>query len=178
MSGLTYDEMRELKPCSDRSSAVTRMLGGKSGWNGKKISAADAVKSGVTFEDLVWAASAKAKTDPDIERRVRLWLADCAAHVLHIYEKDYPTDPRIRDAIIAARQFARGKTMAAAWDTARAAAMAAAWDTAMAAAMAAAWDAAGVAAWAAEEKWQLDRLVAWLSDPEPQDWPLPEAGVK
>lgn len=30
------------------------------------------------------------------------------------------------------------------------------------------------AAWDAEEQWQFDRLIAWLSDDEPADWQLPE----
>ena len=34
-------------------------------------------------------------------------------------------------------------------------------------------DAARVAARDADEAWQLDRLVAWMSDVEPADWPLP-----
>jgi hypothetical protein len=33
------------------------------------------------------------------------------------------------------------------------------------------------AAWADEEQWQFDRLVSWLSDDEPTDWPLPERAV-
>ena len=31
------------------------------------------------------------------------------------------------------------------------------------------------AAWAADENWQFDRLVMWLSDDEPSDWPIPLA---
>ena len=62
----------------------------------------------------------------------------------------------------------------------RDAARAAAWDAARDAAGAAAWDAARAAAWDAEETWQFDRLIARLSDDEPEDWPLPpqnKAGV-
>jgi hypothetical protein len=114
-------------------------------------SAADAKAAGVSFEDVVRAASAMAIDNKDVERRLRLWMADCAAHVLHIYEKTGDSDAP-RSAIIAARQFARGEIDAAAW-----------------AARDAAW-----AAWAAEEAWQYDRLIQWLSDEEPADWPLPE----
>ena len=194
MIGLTYEEMMALKPCREQAKAVTKLLGGAKTWNGKKISAREAVKAGVSYSDLVWAASTQARNDKDVERRLRLWLADCAAHVLHIYEKDYPDDRRPRDAIVAGRAYARGDTTdaakAAAWDAAKAAAwdaaIAAARDAAIAAARDAAWDAARAAAmnaaweaaWAAtrgaasatEEKWQLDRLVLWLSDKEPTDW--------
>ena len=152
MIGLTYKEMMALKPCPVQAKAVTKLLGGAKTWNGKKISARQAVKAGVSFENLVWAASAQAHDDKEIERRLRLWLADCAAHVLHIYEKDYPKDSRPRDAIAATRAYARVETTDAGW-----------------AARAAAW-AARAAASDAEEKWQLDRLVLWLSDKEPTDW--------
>ena len=52
------------------------------------------------------------------------------------------------------------------------AADAAAADAAYAAAAAAAADAD--AARSTEYGWQLDRLVVWFSDQEPEDWPLPE----
>jgi hypothetical protein len=76
---------------------------------------------------------------------------------------------------------AAGAAGAAAW-----AAGAAAWAAARAAGDAAwaAWaagDAAGDAAWAAwaagdaEKARQRDRLVAWFSDNEPEDWPITEA---
>lgn len=208
------------------------------------VDAARAVDAGATLDDLVWAGTALARHDPDVERRLRLWMADCAAHVLHIFERESPTDMRPREAIVAARRYARGEidaaacdvacdaarvaawgSRASAWDTASAAARyaagAAAWvnwragacDADMAAACDAAYDAAWAAAWAAacdaswdaaraaacdaawatvawaaavdaaraaacdaaraaEERWQLDRLVAWLSADEPEDWPL------
>ena len=181
---LTYDEVSALKPCSDSFRRVVKALGGKEDWNGNKIDAATARKAGCTFDDIVWVASSAAKTDPDVERRLRLWMADCAARVLHIYERTETSDAP-RDAIIAARRFARGEIDAtardAAWAAARAAARAAAWTAARAAARAAAWTAAWdaaraaarAAAWDAEERWQFDRLVLWLSEDEPQEWPLP-----
>ena len=195
---LTYPQLIALRPCEDARKRIEKLLGGKTKWNGKPITAAQAVAAGVSFDNLIWVASAVALTDKDVEHRLRLWIADCAARVLHLYEKQAPTDMRVRACIIAARQFARGEITAAAWAAAWAAARSAAWaaagDAAWAAARSAAWAAAGASAWAAagasawaaawtaagaaagnaEEKWQLDRLVAWLSDPEPTDWPLPE----
>ena len=38
-----------------------------------------------------------------------LWAAQCAEHVLHIFESEQPSDPRPRDAIEAARAWARGE---------------------------------------------------------------------
>ena len=84
------------------------------------------------------------------EKNQRLFAADCAEHVLSLFEKKRPNDARPRRAIEVARLYARGKAtgseLAAAWD--------AAWDTA--------GDAAGAAAWAAERKWQTRRLARYL----------------
>ena len=204
---LTYSDVKALSPCSDSFRRVSKLLGGETGWNGNQIDAEAARKAGCTFDDIVWIASALARKDADVERRLRLWMADCAARVLHIHEKTETSDAP-RNAIIAARQFARGEidpaaraaARDAAWVAARAAARAAARDAAWAAARAPAWAAARAAAWAAaraaqaaawaaawaaaraawvaEEQWQFDRLIAWLSDNEPNDWPLPDRAIK
>jgi hypothetical protein len=47
-------------------------------------------------------------TDED-HRRLALWAALCAEHVLHLFEAEQPSDPRPRDAIEAARRWARGE---------------------------------------------------------------------
>jgi hypothetical protein len=124
------------------------------------------------------------------DRTARLFAADCAEHLLPLFEADFPTDDRPRKAIETARRFADGKASreemaaaqaaagAAAWDAAWDAARAAAWDAAQAAARAAArvaawaaaWaaaraaarDAAWAAAWAAECEWQTARLMAYI----------------
>ncbi|QGN57348.1 putative immunity protein [Nostocoides sp. HKS02] len=46
-------------------------------------------------------------TDTD-HRLLALWAALCAEHVLHFFEDEQPSDPRPRDAIEAARAWARG----------------------------------------------------------------------
>ena len=165
--GLTYDEVKAFDPCDDSFRRVSKLLGGEKGWNGHKIDAAKASEAGCTFDDIVWAACAFARRDTDVERRLRLWMADCAARVLHIYEKT-ETSPAPRNAIIAARQFARGEIDAAAWDAARAAARAVAWDAARDAARAVAWDARAAArdaAWAAarDAAWAASRDAAWAA---------------
>lgn len=38
------------------------------------------------------------------------WAADCAMHVLHLFENECPEDPRPRAAVDAARAWARGET--------------------------------------------------------------------
>jgi hypothetical protein len=91
----------------------------------------------------------------------RLFAADCAERVLPIYEKAYK-DTRPRQAVEAARAFARGEIsrdeLAAAGAAAGAAARAAAGDAARDAARAAAWAAARAAAW--DAAWAAARDAA------------------
>ena len=102
------------------------------------------------------------KWDSEVPRQ---FAADCAEHVLHIYENDYPEDDRPRKAIEATRKYARKEIDAAAWDAAWDAAWAAAWAARAAARAAGAagdardpWDAAWDAAWAA----QIDQLLTYF----------------
>jgi len=44
-------------------------------------------------------------------RLLALWAADCAEHVLHYFEKEYPKDNRPRKAIETARAWAKKKIM-------------------------------------------------------------------
>ena len=148
MIKVTYTEVKALHPCESGLQFAVKLLGGLKTWNAKPTSFADLRAAGVPPDDLVWLASAMAQKNQDVERRLRLWTADCAARVLHVYEKTGKS-PAPRAAIVAARQFARGEIS----DVARAAA----------------FDVAEVA----EEAWQFDRFVARMSDDEPEDWPLP-----
>ena len=120
----------------------------------------DVVEHGVPVDK--WAARTRTLIAAvNIESELRLFAADCAEHVLWIYERDYPNDNRPRKAIEAARAFARGEIDAAAWDAARAAARAAAWDAAWAVAR----DAARDAAWAVarDAAWAVARDAAWAA---------------
>lgn len=47
-------------------------------------------------------------TDVD-HRRLALWAADCAAHVLHHFEQVRPGDTRVRDTIELTRAWGRGE---------------------------------------------------------------------
>ena len=174
---LTLPQIEKFDPCKDDFARVQDLLAKH---KGKRITASMARKAGCTFDDIIWVASVVSLNDKDVERRLRLFKADCAARVLHAYEKQYTDDDRPRKAIIAARQFARGEVDEAAawaaawaaWDAAWDAAWAAASDTAWAA-RDAPWAAASDAASDAEREWQFDRLIARLSAKEPEDWPLP-----
>lgn len=47
-------------------------------------------------------------TDSD-HRLLALWAADCAEHVLHLFEDEQPSDPRPRRTIESTRAWARGE---------------------------------------------------------------------
>ena len=151
-------------------------------WLGPVIWEAEVDGEVIDAVDKVVARRARVvrRLDTWNETTARLFAADCAEHVLPIFEKQHPGDDRPRKAIAAARAFARGEidrpTMAAArdaaWDATWGAALAST-RAASAAAGAAAWtaagNAAGAAAWnaaaslrAAESKWQTDRLWQYL----------------
>lgn len=178
----TYDQIKNLKPCSGGFSKAAKLLGGKEGWGSNLIDVKTAVDSGIDFDDLIWVAADLARKDKDIERRLRLWATDCAAHVLHIYEES-ETNNAPREAIIAARKHIHVEISAATGAAVTASSDASAW-AASDAASAAAWAgstawaglAASAAAWAArgdERKWQAERFILWFLDEEPECWPLP-----
>ena len=117
------------------------------------------------------------------EQSARLFAADCAEHVLPIFERQHPNDSRPREAIAVARKYAAGQVtpseLEVAWDAAQTAAQttaraATAWAATEATAHAAraaaardaAWDAARAAAQAtaraAERRWQVQRLAEIL----------------
>jgi hypothetical protein len=193
---LTLTQVKRLQPCRHSLKRIARFLGDV------PLTASEARAAGAKLDDVAWAAAAVASIDKDVRRRRCLWMADCAVRMLPLFEREQPTDQRPRRAIEAARAYARAEIGeaalsaagadgydgwdAAARDAARYAALAAArtaaardaawatgdWSAAWAAAdwwAAAEWDSASNA----EAAWQFDRLVERLSDPEPEDWPLP-----
>jgi hypothetical protein len=115
------------------------------------------------------------------ERTARLFVCDCAEHVLHLFEQVYPNDGGPRHAIEIGRLYAEGnaseEALHAAWATACVAAgtawaaRAAAWATWADAweATCGAWDAARATAWGggdAEHKWQVGLLAKLLEEGE------------
>ena len=141
-------------------------------WLGPVIWEAEAEGEVIEQPDKIVAAKARVirRVEAWNERTARLFAAECAEHVLPLFEAQHPGDDRPRRAIEVARLFADGKATdqarAAVWAAARAAAGAAAGAAARAAAWAAARaaarDAARDAAGAAEHEWQTERLMALL----------------
>ena len=68
--------------------------------------------------------------DAYTDRSLRLFACDCAEHVLHYYEDEYPDDNRPRECIEVARRYANGNATDDELDAARAAAWAATGDAA------------------------------------------------
>src|SRR3990167_3352040 len=106
----SLSEIEKLNPCKDRFAAVRGLKLGRG-----QITAKQAVKAGVSFDDLIWIASAIYIKDLDAKFRLTAWMADVAAHVLHIFEKEYPSDMRPRKAIEATHQFIRGNITEKEW---------------------------------------------------------------
>jgi len=147
---ITLEELSKMEPCADGMARVEEILP-----KGRLISATEAREAGATLGDILWVASKMAEDEASIAHRLRMWSADCAAHVLHIYESQGASDAP-RRAIIAARQFANGhidltaaqNASLDAWDAAQGA-WSAEETAARNSAQAAALSAAQAAAWAA-----------------------------
>jgi hypothetical protein len=173
----TLNKIKAHSPCKDGWNKLLNYLG-KTQADNEPLSIATIIQSN-GIKDAVWALRAVEGKDKEI----RLFAADCAELVLHIFENRYPNDDCPRKAIQAARDYANGvidkyelaAARDAAWDAARAAARdaawdaarVAAWDAARAAARDAAWDAAGDAAWdaaraaARDAAWDAAGVAAW-----------------
>ena len=141
----TLNKIRAHSPCENGWTDLLKHLG--------KTKADDEVLKFSTIadsngiDDAVWCLRSIC---PEHDKEVRLFAADCAEAVLHVFESERPDDDRPRKAIEAARAYANGEISEgelaaardAAWD-ARDAAWAAAWDAGWAvraAAGDAAWD--------------------------------------
>ena len=173
-STTTLNRIRAANPCREGWAKLLSSLG--------KTKADDApldllaILDSNGFDDALWVLS-YALPDDRLARHFQAW---CAEQVLHIFERECPEDPRVRNQIEALKDdtlsaAARVAAWAAAWDAARdadaggAAARASAWASARdadagAAAGAAAWAAArdadaGDAARAAQER-QLRKMLA------------------
>ena len=118
------------------------------GWLGPVIHTAEYDGEMIEHNDKIVVRRARLieRLDTWNDRTARLFAADCAERVLHLYESKYPDDSRVRNAIEVARKVANGEL-----DISE---------------LAAAGDAAGAAAWAAagdaEREWQQARLFEYL----------------
>ena len=162
----TLAKIREFSPCEDGYKKLCKNLGGVRKYGKDTPVKFSQIVESNGLDDAVWCLQTIC---PEYEKEVRLFAADCAESVLHIYEKKYPDDLRPREAIQAARDFAEGKITAAeltsaSWAADRASFSAAAcdaWD-AFAVARASARASASWAAWAAARKPEREKQKKML----------------
>ena len=126
----TLAKIRKHKPCKPGWVKLYKSLGGIKSYGLHTPVKFSQIAGSNGLEDALWCLRSIC---PEHEKEVRLFAADCAESVLHLYEKEYD-DTRPRDAIQAARDFANGLID----DDVRAAACSAAWDAACSAAAGAA----------------------------------------
>lgn len=166
----TLKELRKARACTDRYTLLRKGLGANYG-DSTPITMTQILDLN-GLDDCLWAILNTQNGKAD--KLLRLFARDCTKHVLPIYEKHYPNDPRVQDCIAVARRSAIGEVTeqaqtaarTAAWGAARDAAGDAAWADAWdvaAAARADAWDAAE-AAGDAERQWQANRLRELLDE--------------
>jgi len=137
------------------------------GWLGPVIWVAEGRGEHVDHGDKHVFAQARLlhRLDTWDERTARLFAADCAEHVLPIFEKAHPGDDRPRKAIEVARRFAHDEATPqerdAIWTGAWFAARDATWAATRGAVGGAAWAAAWAATWAAAraETWAAARAA-------------------
>ena len=159
----TLNKIKAQSPCKNGWDVLLNHLGKTQAYD-EPLSIATIIKSN-GIQDAVWALRAVEGNDKEI----KLFAADCAESVLHIYEKQYPNDDLPRKAIQAARDYANGVIGKDVLAAARTAARDAAGDAAGTAARDAAWDAAGTAAWAAAgdaawaAAWAAAGAAAWAA---------------
>jgi hypothetical protein len=153
----TLNKIKSHRPCKDGWEKLLTYLG-KTEADDDELSIATIIESN-GIADAIWALRAVDGYDKEI----RLFAADCAESVLHLYESKYPGDDRPRKAIQTARDYANGLIYAAARDAALAAAWAAAGAAAGDAALAAALAAAGAAAGDAEREKQKQLLLKYIN---------------
>jgi|GEM_PF-7065000 len=192
---LTYDDVWNMYWPEDEFPRLVRKLGGKERWKSCPVSFLEMKLAGVDPYAIVRIAGLY-KGDARYQCARLLWKADCAARSLHIFQKTYPSESGPAEAIKAARAFARGaigeSTFRAAQTAAHATARRLSWNTAawfaamvatcseplVYAVIATGKTVAGViqyqdnAVMAREAHWQVERLIARMSDNEPEDWPL------
>jgi hypothetical protein len=98
----TLNKIKAHSPCKNVWDKLLNHLG-KTQADDEPLSIATIIQSN-GIKDAVWALCAVEVK----EKEIRLFAADCAESVLHIYEEQYPNDDRPRKAIQAARDYANG----------------------------------------------------------------------
>ena len=102
----TLRKIREYSPCEDGYKKLCKSLGGVRKYGEDTPVKFSQIVESNGLHDALWCLRTIC---PEHEREVRLYAADCAERVLHVFEKKYPKDKRPTEAIEAARKFANGE---------------------------------------------------------------------
>lgn len=186
---MSIADIERFAPCDNFRDATLDKLRRFDAALARRYSAADGRAAGCTFNDIAWIVTMLATQSIEGERRVRMFLADCAVRALAEWEKAGLSEPGPFEAIKATQDWALGKIGVMRRVKASSSAL-------MQGAMIATehpkafW--AARAAWASgndlnaraleainaaralgeqEQDWQFDRLVEWFGD----EWPEPLA---
>src|SRR5271157_2134327 len=113
----TLNLLKKAGACASGYAKLLDGMGGPSFDHDKPINLLTILETN-GLDDCLWALFCA--TEQNCDKVARLMAADFAEAFLHIYEKDYPNDPRPRNAVNAARAFALGQigdaARHAAWD--------------------------------------------------------------
>lgn len=152
--GVWTDPIRRVIPCVN-GYHVCR-LSDLVSWLGPHIWTVEVRGEHIDDENKVVVGQARLVEHIDTwnDRTARLFAADCAEHVLPLYEREIRGDDRPRAAIRAARAYGRGEISEEELAVARSAAQDAVRH--------ARWDTAGVAAW--DATWAAAHAASWTFD--------------
>jgi hypothetical protein len=108
-AGKWMPKIDNIKPCQRGYHFV--MLSQLPQWLGPTLYELEVRGEVINLSDKSVAQQARLirKVDTWNDKTLRLFAADCAEHVLGLYESKYPNDTRPRNAIQAARDFANGR---------------------------------------------------------------------
>jgi hypothetical protein len=108
-AGKWMPKIDNIKPCQRGYHFV--MLSQLPQWLGPTLYELEVRGEVINLSDKSVAQQARLirKVDTWNDKTLRLFAADCAEHVLGLYESKYPNDNRPRNAIQAARDFANGR---------------------------------------------------------------------
>jgi len=113
------------------------------------------------LDDALWALRATVESSDYLARKFAIW---CARECLQYWEKEYPDDDRVKNAIDTAERFNNGEDvdLSAAWSAAWSAARSAAWSAAWSAWYAAAWSAQSAESAESAESAQKEYFIKLL----------------
>jgi hypothetical protein len=101
---LTLSQLKELSPCKVAFNRISLFL------KDEPMNIQQARAAGATLDDIIWVCCRLAKNNEELLCCFKLWLLDCAAHVLPIHEQKCSDDDRPRNAIIIGRSHIFRKT--------------------------------------------------------------------